>query len=134
MADRTPPIRPAHSYWSEASSTYRASPEVNIDRISLGDYLRAFVSANANPVTGAKIEHTDRLSAADLNLIGFDCGRSDFRASLAEVIRDHQAIKSHMVQIEFGMDRLPWAFAPRLPENPGFGTARACQVVRTSLS
>jgi monoamine oxidase len=81
-----------------------------LDRFSLGEYLHRFLDAGDNPVTGQRIPETMRLTHAALDLIGFEHGASDFRASLLEALRDHHTLTGAKKQIIGGMDLLPKSF------------------------
>jgi len=79
-----------------------------LDRISLGDYLYEFTKPGAkNPVTGKPIPTKHQIDSADLDLIGFESGVSELRASLLEAYRDHKALIGKKLQISNGMDNLP---------------------------
>jgi monoamine oxidase len=62
-------------------------------------------------VPSEKISEADTLKWADLDLIRFEFGAADLRASLLEFVRDDETISAKSKdQIKGGMDRLPTGF------------------------
>jgi len=84
---------------------------IQLDKISWGEYLHAFVHGSRNPITGDNIPKGLKLTHGDIDLIGFVFGAAEFRASLLEAVRDHMVMGSGTkYQILGGMDLLPRSF------------------------
>lgn len=84
---------------------------IQLDEISWGEYLHAFVHGSRNPITGGNIPKDLKLTHGDIDLIGFVFGAAEFRASLLEAVRDHMVMGSGTkYQILGGMDLLPRSF------------------------
>ena len=84
---------------------------IQLDTISWGEYLHAFVHGSRNPITEGIIPKDLKLTHGDIDLIGFVFGAAEFRASLLEAVRDHMVIGSGTkYQILGGMDLLPRSF------------------------
>jgi monoamine oxidase len=85
-----------------------------LTQISLGEYLRAYMRADSNPITGEKIDPAFRLSGSDIELILLEESRANMDASLKEVLRDNEAHDDpDKKQIIGGMDNLPNAFCDK---------------------
>jgi len=84
---------------------------IQLDKISWGEYLHAFVHGSRNPITKGNIPKDLKLTHGDIDLIGFVFGAAEFRASLLEAVRDHMVMGSGTkYQILGGMDLLPRSF------------------------
>src|SRR5215813_5840230 len=85
--------------------------QIQLDKISWGEYLHAFVHGSRNPITKDNIPKDLKLTHGDIDLIGFVFGSAEFRASLLEAVRDRMVIGSEKkYQILGGMDLLPRSF------------------------
>ncbi len=96
-----------------ALPTYRNEDRrTELDRLSLGEYLRRFSKVGEPPLEGARpVQREDRLTDPDIDLIGLDCGFTELRCSLIEALREQEAIGSPgKSQVWGGMDRLPRSF------------------------
>ena len=84
---------------------------IQLDTISWGEYLHAFVNGSRNPITEGNIPKNLKLTHGDIELIGFVFGAANFRASLLETMRDHMVIGvGTKYRIPGGMDLLPRSF------------------------
>ena len=84
---------------------------IQLDTISWGEYLRAFVHGSRHPITEGHIPKNLKLTYGDIELIGFVFGAANFRASLLETVRDHMVIGlGTKYRILGGMDLLPRSF------------------------
>ncbi len=84
---------------------------IQLDTISWGEYLHAFVNGSRNPITKGNIPKNLKLTYGDIELIGFVFGAANFRASLLETVRDHMVIGvGTKYRIRGGMDLLPRSF------------------------
>ena len=84
---------------------------IQLDTISWGEYLHAFVHGSRNPITEGNIPKDLKLTHGDIDLIGLVFGAADFHASLLEAVRDRMVIQlEKKYQILGGMDLLPRSF------------------------
>ncbi|MEO7863607.1 MAG: flavin monoamine oxidase family protein [Nitrospirales bacterium] len=84
---------------------------IQLDKISWGEYLHAFVHGSRNPITEGTIPKDLKLTHGDIDLIGFVFGAAEFRASLLEAVRDRMVLGlGKKYQILGGMDLLPRSF------------------------
>jgi monoamine oxidase len=129
--------------------TLTDTQRAKLDSFSFGDYLRAFLGEeqggkHVRPVTrrdlpggGVKtsdvIHPAERIAVSDIDLIGFEHGAADLKASFLEVYRDRLSIHdTEKYQIPGGMDMLPHKYADqkRLVDRIRFN-ARVRMVRRT---
>jgi monoamine oxidase len=108
---------------------------LTLDDLSWGEYLRAFITKDENPITGEKILPEQRLTSADIDLVGFERGAADLKASLLETIRDHMTILGPKKQIKGGMDCLPKKFVdPAVQNNLANAVRYNCRVTEITSS
>jgi monoamine oxidase len=105
--------------------------QLQLDHVSLEEYLRAFTKAGTNPITGEQIPKA-KITNSDIDLVALEFGASALRASLLEACRDYSTIEGsgdNFHQIVGGMDQLPYKLASLLSESLRFN-ARVTDITR----